>query len=325
MPSDASCLRRLRNWLEYFVFRFAICLLQILSPRQSKAIAESLARVICTRLPHKLTRYDIARANIRIAFGDRYSDTEIDRIIFQMWVHLFRMLSEIAQLPRKLRVTNAYDVMSFRNQSDAVRALASERPVILLSGHYGNWEMSVSVFGNFGFPVNVVARPLDNPLLNQWFEQFRENTGNKLIAKRGAYSRMQAVLAKGETIALLGDQDAGQRGTFVDFFDRAASTFPTIARLAVDYDAYICVGYSRRMTDQFDSQGWVQYELGSEEVVDPRDFQGEDRHRQITQQFTLALERAVRLSPEQYFWVHRRWKTKPRQEPATTHALLKAG
>lgn len=309
-------LRRLRYLAEYFVFRSFVCVLAILSPRQSRRFAQSMAWFFFHVLPRKVTRYRVARENLEVAYGDKLSDKRADEIIFGMWLHLFRMVAEITVMHRKVARANVMDIIRFRNPDGVVQALASDRPVILLSGHYGNWEMSILVFGLFGFPMSVVARPLDNPLLDGWFERFRQSTGHSMIAKRGAYNRMSAVLEAGGNIALLGDQDAGTRGTFVDFFGKQASTFPTIARLAIEHDAYIALGYSARLPDDFWGSRWMRYELGSEEVVDPRDFAGENQVERITQQFTSALERAIHIAPEQYFWVHRRWKTRPKVESA---------
>ena len=307
---------KVRHFCEYLAFRSITCVLGILSARQADALAKRLAAFIVHVLPQKLTRYKVARENLRIAFGDRLTDQEADRIIYGMWMHLFRMVAEIVVLPRKLVRENVMDVIQFRNRHGAVQALTSDRPVILLSGHYGNWEMSISVFGLFGFPMSVVARPLDNPYLDAWFERFRRCTGHSMIAKKGAFNRMASVLEAGGSIALLGDQDAGTRGSFVNFFGKSASTFPTIARLAIEYDAYIALGYSRRLPDDFQTHRWSRYELGSEAIIDPHDFPDGDRVTVITQAFTSALERAVLLAPEQYFWVHRRWKTRPPREQA---------
>ncbi len=302
---------RCRYLLEYVVFRVAVCLLQVLSPRAAARLARRAAWVMCRVVPKKWTRYHVAEANLRLAFGDELTDEQRDRLILEMWVHLFRMIVEIAQLPRKLRLNNFRDVFEFRDRARVVRAVCSGRPMILVSGHYGNWEMSLAVFGLLGLRMHAVARPLDNPYLNRWFEAYRQHTGHRLVPKRGAVRRLACVLEQGQTAALLGDQDAGLSGIFVDFFGHPASTFPTVARLALDADALICVGYSRRLTDDFNANRWVRYELGCLEVIDPRHYTGPNAVRQITQQVSWALERAVRLSPEQYFWVHRRWKTKP--------------
>jgi KDO2-lipid IV(A) lauroyltransferase len=221
------------------------------------------------------------------------------------------MVTEIVHLPRKLHLNNYNHVITFRNRGIVLRAFASQRPVILLSGHFGNWEMAISVFGLFGFPMGVIARRLDNPYLHEWFRCFREYTGHDLILKKGAFQQISARLQAGNSVALLGDQDAGPRGIFVDFFGREAATFKSIALLAIEHQALICVGYARRLADNPDSPGWVRYELGCEDVVDPLDFTGDDPVRNVTQRYTDALERVIRRAPEQYFWVHRRWKTSP--------------
>ncbi|MBM82392.1 MAG: lipid A biosynthesis acyltransferase [Planctomycetaceae bacterium] len=326
MGSRRSPWLPLRHLLEYFVFRTIVCLLQILTPQQNLRLAESLAHFVFHVLPRKVTRYKVARENLQIAFGDEMTDEEADRTIYGMWLHLFRMITEIVQMPRRARIDNYHQLLTFRNRTGVVKSMCSERPTFLLSGHYGNWEVSITVFGLFGFPMGMVARPLDNPYLNAWFDDFRKFTGHWMIAKKGAYKQMADILANGGSVALLGDQDAGTKGTFVPFFGRQASTFPTIARLAIEYDATICLGYSRRLEDDFDEHPWVHYELGCEEVIDPRDFADDPEPVDaITRQFTNALERAVRLAPEQYFWVHRRWKTRPPHSITSSPPLAKAG
>ena len=306
-------LRKLRHLVEYGVFRILVSVLQALSLRQSVRLAETLAFAMVRILPRKLTRYDVARSNIRLAFGASYTDRQIDELIYRMWVHLFRMVTEIVQLPRKLRLDNCADVIRFHKRDETVRALSTGRPVIVLSGHFGNWEMANATFGFFGFPMGVVARDLDNPYLHEWFRRFRQYTGNLLISKKGGYDVMLQILERRGHLAMLADQDAGSRGLFVDFFGREASTFKSIALLAIQHRALICVGYARRLPDDFENNFWVRYELGCEEIIDPLEITGDDEIREITERFTKALERAVRLSPEQYFWVHRRWKSVPRR------------
>src|SRR4029077_8250551 len=164
--------------------------------------------------------YDVACANIRLAFGDRFDDAQIDRIIYRMWVHLFRLCAEVILLPRKLRLDNVTAGVLFRHKPDVVRALSSNRPVILLSGHFGNWEMAISIFGLFGFKMGLVARELDNPYINRWVENFRKYTGHRSISKNGGGGDMVELLERGGSLAMLGDQDAGSAGLFVRFFGR---------------------------------------------------------------------------------------------------------
>lgn len=325
MGSQAKQTRRKWRYLaEYAVFRFLVGIIDALPTRATVRLAEGLAFVVFRCLPKKLTRYEVARQNLKTAFGDRYSDREMNAILQKMWVHLFRLIVEIVQLPRKMRLYNCGDVVQFRNRDDSVKALSCGRPVIVLSGHFGNWEMAVSAFGVFGFPMGVVARDLDNPYLHRWFMRFRQHTGHRLLSKKGGGGDMVEFLERRGNLALLCDQDAGKKGLFVPFFGQPASTFKSIALLALQYRAVIVVGYALRLPDDFQNHRWVRFEQGCEEVIDTLDFQGPDAIREITAAYTKALERAIMRAPEQYFWVHRRWKSQPRQRASKTPSDLPA-
>ncbi len=319
-------MRRWRYLAEYVVFRAFVGLVEALPPRAAARLAEWTAGALVRYLPRKLTRYHVARENLHIAFGDELSDAATDDIIHRMWVHLFRMVVEMIQMRRKLRVENCKRVLRFHQKEEVVQALYCDRPVLFLSGHFGNWEVGISCFGVFGFEMHIIARDLDNPYLDDWFRRFREQTGHHMISKKGGFDQTAEVLAAGGTVALLGDQDAGRRGVFVDFFGRAASTHRAIALMALQYDALICVGYSRRLEDRFDDGLPLHYEVGCEEVIDPRDIDADDEIAEITRRYSAALERAIRKSPEQYFWVHRRWKSIPGQKrKRKSPPLKKAG
>jgi KDO2-lipid IV(A) lauroyltransferase len=329
--------RTLRNWAEYLAFRLIACGLQLLSARQTARMAEGLAWVFVRVLPRRLTRYDVAYENITRAFGvpehgpARAAECapptlsgcpvprtphEVDELIRRMWVHLFRLVAEVVQLPRVMTLTNCREVIVFRNRRVVLEAICTGRPVIVLGGHFGNWEVSTATFGLFGMPMGIVGRALDNPLLNAWFEAAREATGHRLIVKRGAADEMVALLAAGGNLGLLCDQDAGRKGLFVDFFGRPASTFKSIALMAIEYRAILIVGYGLRLPDDFLRSRWARFEIGCEEVIDTAEYSGVDGMVEVTRRYTAALERAVRRAPDQYFWVHRRWKTLPRGQGA---------
>ena len=249
---------------------------------------------------------------MRLAFGEQYSEAEIEQLVYRMWVHLFRTVAEIIQSPRKLHLHSYRQAVHFADFERAVDAIGSGRPVIMLNGHFGNWEISQALCGMWRFPMGVVARELDNPYLHDWFRRYRELTGHRLMMKSGGYDDMLALLKKGGNLGMLCDQDAGPRGLFVDFFGRPASTFKSIALLALEYDALITVSYSIRRPDNFDETPWVKYEFGCEALIDPRTITSSDPVGEITRLYTAALEQAIRRAPEQYFWVHRRWKSEPR-------------
>lgn len=297
--------------VEYAVFRSLIAVLWVLPARVQRLTAWCAAMLLTRIVPKRLSRYDIAAENIRHAFGDQYSAEQIDRIIFRMWESLVRLICEVVQFSGQVRCDNVFDIIEFRNKEQVIRAMCSGRPVILLSGHFGNWEVAVATFGLFGFNMGVVARTLDNPWLDRWFRQFRESTGHRMIDKDGGGAEMQDRMQRGQHVALLADQSAGRRGCFVDFFGRPASTYKSIALLALRHDALICVGYAARLPETSTSQRWSRFELGCEAVIDPRRFTGRDAVHELTQEFTSALEAAIRRHPEQYFWIHRRWKAQP--------------
>lgn len=303
----------IRYRIEFFIFQVIVCIGQAMSVRQTIWLSNRLADLIVHVLPRKISRYKVAKKNLQIAFGEDLSDAEATRILHAMWVHLFRLVAEMIQLPRKLRLENSRQSIVFRDRDKVIKALSTGRPVIVLSGHFGNWEMAMAAFGVFGFRMGVVARALDNPHLNNWFREFRECTGHLMVLKKGGYEDLIEIVRQDGFVGMLCDQDAGSRGMFVEFFGKEASTFKSIALLSLEYEALLCVGYARRLPDELDDAYWSRFEVGCEEIIDPLECISQDPLREITQKYTSALERVVRLAPEQYFWVHRRWKSEPRK------------
>ena len=219
------------------------------------------------------------------------------------------MLMEILHTPRKLHLENWRERIVVVGHEPLMDLLMTgQRPLIILTGHYGNWELAGYLFGMFGFPTVSVARTLDNPFLERYLRAFRERTGQSLIPKTGGFDQMIEVLDKKRALSFLADQDAGQRGVYVDFFGRPASTHKAIALLAIEHQAPIAVGVARRIGPGF------RYEIRCEAVIDPTDLTGSvDDVRILTQQYTSALERLIRQDPTQYLWLHRRWKHQPKK------------
>jgi len=296
--------RRIRHLLEFAVFRTIVAMVHAM-PMWAIDIGSTFAAFCVHRLlPRRITRHAVAAENIRQALGH---EVDVDRMIGRMWRHLFQTIGEVIHLRRRLTRNNFRRLIRFRNQQQAVSALLSDRPVILISGHVGNWELAVWIFGVFGFSMGVVARRLDNPFLDRFFLDFRSDTGHDLLDKNGASNEMIERLESNRHLAMLGDQDAGTHGLFVNFFGHPASTFKSIALLALRHRALICVGYAIRLDGE---DGPERFEIGCEELIDT-ELIDDDPVRTVTQAYTSALERIVQRAPEQYFWLHRRWKTKP--------------
>ena len=307
-----SRLQTIRHFAEYTIFLAVIGVVRRLPVRAAAAVSAGLAWTLLHVLPRRLSRFDVASANLRIAFGEDISEARIEQIIRGMWTHLFRMITEMVQLPGRFRLETCAEILQFEKRNECVQALLSDRPVLLLGGHFGNWEISLHTFGEFGFPMGVVARDLDNPWLQRWFLRYRQSSGHRVLSKSGAGPELAERLSAGGMVSLLCDQDAGRSGVFVDFFGRPASTFKSIALLALQFNALIIVGGAWRLpADAQKGARWVRFCLTTEDIIDPQDFQSANAVEQITQRYTAALEALIRRAPEQYFWVHRRWKTPP--------------
>jgi len=248
----------------------------------------------------------VAEENLRHAFGDALDEAQRQQMVFDVYVHFCTMLIEIVQIPRKLHATTWRRYTELRGGADIVRALLSGRPLLMVTGHFGNWEMAGYALGLFGFSTYAIARTLDNPHLDRFLRLFRERTGQHILAKSGEFDQIQSVMKSGGVIATLADQDAGQRGQFVEFFGRPASTHKAVALLALEYDALMLVIGVPRLGDP------GRYHVTVADCIDPGDYEGRpDAVKAITERYTTALERVVRLAPEQYFWLHRRWKHQP--------------
>lgn len=319
-------LRTIRHFAEYLVFLALAGVVRRLPVQAAAGMSAGLAWTLLHVLPKRLSRSDVAAANLRIAFGNDLPDARVRQILQGMWTHLFRMVTEMVQLPGKFRLETCAEILQFENRNECVQALLSNRPVLLLGGHFGNWEISLHTFGEFGFPMGVVARDLDNPWLHRWFLRYRQSTGHQVLSKSGAGPELAERLAAGGMVSLLCDQDAGRSGVFVDFFGRPASTFKSIALLALQFNALIIVGGAWRLPPAAQKGArWVRFCLTTEAILDPQDFQSANAVEQLTQRFTTALESLIRRAPEQYFWVHRRWKTAPGPRRRKREAAAVAG
>jgi KDO2-lipid IV(A) lauroyltransferase len=178
-----------------------------------------------------------------------------------------------------------------------------ERALVLVSGHFGNFELCGYVLALFGYRMHAVARPLDNPYVDRWIESFRSSTGMKILSKHDDYQRIVDALSQHGVVGFLADQHAGGKGCWVPFFGRDASVHKAIALFSLYNDAPIVVGGCRRIGRP------LEYELSLEAVADPRSGSREvSGVRELTAWYTGQLEKIVRRAPEQYWWLHRRWK-----------------
>ncbi len=290
----------------YLVVRILVCVLQALPFRLALDVADFLARIV-----YRVNRRhrEVALDNLRQAFPGQCSEAELHARVKAVYRHFCRLAVEMMHLPRLIHPTNWRTFINYANPEDmprVYRALLSGRPVLLLTGHFGNWEMAGYLIGALGFRIASIARPIDNPYIDQFLRSFREQRRQKILTKKGEMGRIEEVLSQGGLVGTLADQDAGPRGPFVSFFGRPASTHKAIALLALEHRALILVAGAARVAEP------CFYHALVEDIIAPEDYAGRpDAVRAITQRFTTALERLVRRYPDQYFWLHRRWKHQP--------------
>jgi KDO2-lipid IV(A) lauroyltransferase len=300
----------------YLAVRVAVALLQALPRPAAYGLGHGLAW-----LAHRVDRRhrEVARENLSLAFPEK-SPRQIDRLVRDCYRHCVRMIVEIALLPRRMAVDNYRVWIDSVRLGDVVKPLIERRPLLIVTAHFGNWELAGFALGALGFRTYAIARVLDNPHLERYLKEFRQKTGQTIIAKKDDFDRLADVLQAGGKVATLGDQDAGPRGVFVNFFGRPASAHKAVALMAIQFDAVMVVTGIPRVGEPF---GESRYSIDCDDVIDPRDYATRgDAVKAITQRYHDSLERMIRKHPEQYFWLHRRWKSQPtpKKKPAATAA-----
>jgi KDO2-lipid IV(A) lauroyltransferase len=302
-----SKLKLALDYLAYLAVRLLICFVQSLRLETCATLARGLA-TLCNDVLR--LRAKVMEENLRIAFP-AMSEAERRRLSWRMWEHLFLMVAEVALARRKIHDTNWRQYIRFRNKRQMMQTLFARRPSMAVSGHFGNFEMAGYTLGLFGFGTYSVARPLDNPFLDRFVDDFRTATGEHILPKNGSSADIAGLLADGGTLSVLADQHAGPKGCWVDFFGRPASTHKAIALFALGNEAPLMVGFARRLG------GPLQFEMGLAAMRDPRNLPADQRGvTEMTQWFTSELETLIRANPEQYWWVHRRWKDSPPKRAA---------
>jgi KDO2-lipid IV(A) lauroyltransferase len=217
---------------------------------------------------------------------------------------------DILFTPKLVRKDNWRKYSYYKNAERAKWLMQEHKGLLLVTGHYGNFEIIGYLMGLFGFDIFSIARPLDNKFINNYLYGVRRRAGQKIIDKKGASELMDEIISAGATLCFIADQDAGRKGVFVDFFGRPASTYKSIGLLAITNNLPIVIGYARRIDNRF------FFEMGANRIIMPTEWADKDDPlKWVTAEYTKAIEDFVREDPTQYWWLHRRWKHQPK-EPA---------
>jgi KDO2-lipid IV(A) lauroyltransferase len=227
-----------------------------------------------------------------------------------MWHHLLLMVCEIAWAQRRLHLANWNQHVRFRDNRQILSYLLSRRATVMVTGHFGNFEIGGYVSGLMGFTSLTIARRLDNPFLHRWVERFRGAKGQLMVDKDGCAAEVDRHLQSGGILSLLADQYAGPKGCWVDFMGAPASCHKALALFSLTADAPLLVGITRRI----DSRP-MQFELSCHGVADPTSDDASmcDSVKTLTRWYNDRLTSAIDQSVEQYWWLHRRWRTPPKR------------
>jgi KDO2-lipid IV(A) lauroyltransferase len=249
--------------------------------------------------------------NLRASFPDKDEAwlVETGRRSFE---HLVMMVMDVLFTPRLVRIEKWKEMFSFSKIEKIKWLMKEEKGLLMVTGHYGNFEIVGYLMSLYGLKISSIARPLDNRFVNRWLMSVRESKGQKIIDKKGAAEQMAQLAADGATLCFIVDQDAGKKGVFVDFFGRKASTYKSIGLLAMQYNMPIVVGGCRQHYGRF------FFEMEATRIIRPEEWADKpDPLKWITQEYTRAIEDFIRKDPAQYWWLHRRWKTRPKEERQT--------
>jgi KDO2-lipid IV(A) lauroyltransferase len=297
-------------WLEYSVARALLAVLRALPRKMSVWTGVSIGRLAFHTLS-KLRRVGIR--NLELAFPDK---SEAERIAI--------LKSAFRNLGRVMAVTSRFDDLTRDNITELIEytpepAFAAKyeetkregRGRIILGGHIGNWELQAFAYPIFFEPLSFLARRMDNPLIEEYVKRMRTRLGNRQIDKDNSASSILRVLRGGGSVGVLADVNSHPKeGVFVPFFGIPACTASGVAMLAIRANAVIVP-----MWAMWDEQKG-KYKIVHDDIIEP--VNSGNRERDIEETTTLyvaATERVIRAHPDQWIWIHRRWKTRPPGEP----------
>ncbi len=292
----------MREWLEYAGAWIGIKALGIV-PRPAARFAGVCFATLAFMVRTPLRR--AAQFNVRLAFPD-WNDARRKEVIRGMIRQVGWMAGEFAQFPKYTR-ENIKHIVTIEGEEHFECARARGKGVLFLTGHMSAWELAPFAHALYGHPLHFLVRPVANRRVDALVDSYRCLSGNAPIEKNRAARAILKVLGEGGTVGILADHNtAVEESVFVDFFGILASTTSGLARLALRTDAAVVPGFLR-----WDAAS-QKYILGFAPAVElSRSDDEESDVVENTARFTKVIEHFVRAHPDQWLWVHKRWKTRP--------------
>ncbi|MCX7626708.1 MAG: hypothetical protein N2Z21_10945 [Candidatus Sumerlaeaceae bacterium] len=292
----------LRHWLEYAGWLAMAMVLRWLPRRALVLLADALGWLLY-RVAR--VRRSVVEENLRRAFGTTKSRRELDRIALRAYQNAVLTFCEFVRpdYVGQTAVALYSDVIGLDHALPFIK-----KPAVFLTAHMGNWELQGAAISAMGFQVDAVLKPLHNPFIDGWVARRRQQAGFGLIPTTGSLKRIVSSVRRGRHPVFLADQDARRSGLFVDFLGSPASTAAGPAFFALKLGVPIVAGFSVRNWDRLRTLRLLVFPPLH---ADP-DAPFEEEVERLTKAHVQLLEQVVREHPESYFWLHRRWKTRPK-------------
>jgi len=295
-------------WVEYLPIALLARVLRLLPRSWALGVGRLAGRVAwIADSRHR----QVALSNLASAYGESMPEPERRRLVGRVFSH-FGMVGADCLLMPAMQPRDLERIVEFEGVEHIRKAFLKGKGVFVFSGHFGNWEMVALMQGWLGYPMAMVTRPLDNPLLERLMLKGRRASGNDVIHKRNAVKPILKAIRNGWCVAIVIDQDTrGTESVFVDFFGRSAATAPALALLALKTGAPVVPAFGVPLPDG-------RYRIRYLPEVPVKEIAGSLPRAEavvaITAACTRIIEEQVRAHPECWLWMHRRWKRHQRVE-----------
>jgi KDO2-lipid IV(A) lauroyltransferase len=291
-------IKRINYFMQYLALRGMLLPLRIAPLSFVYWVAKQLGLIAFHILR---IRRDASLRHIHQAFGDTYTALEQKEIACNAYINAAITFIELLLAPRFKK--NVLEMVDMPDAHLFDEALADGTGFIVATAHFGSWEMVGAAPAVYGVPYTVVGKPQKNKWVTKLINKNREYFGMKVISLGAPMKLIVRAIKNGEAIGLVTDQDAGSKGIFIDFMGRKASTYAGSAHMALKYNTPVFMLMMKRI-----KTGKYHLIIKNIEMFD------DDTVHSLMQRITDEIESVIRECPDQYFWMHKRWRTRPPEE-----------